>query len=276
MWASCDRHEKKEDCEFMLEKFSPLMTTHAASWKVRAQTELEFQLHNATERQSNYVCARHGLAGLGSLNDHGIGKGHGWERSDYHTTHNHGRGGQFWRFRNFMMTNLGFNVSDAPPPMVGGSDGLPLIVFSEHSSKLGARSFSFTKHIERLQEVLKGTAQVQSYTMKKFSLQQQAALVSRAAIYVTGCGGGAVSAAFLPRGASLILYYQELGGVENNRRVGLPARLDWDYFNNVAYNRVHWMPSSNRTTDIDVDALVVLVQHDLEMIRAEREMYLKK
>jgi hypothetical protein len=39
------------------------------------------------------VCAQTGVAGIGSLTDHGVTKSHGWQESDYAITHNHGHGG---------------------------------------------------------------------------------------------------------------------------------------------------------------------------------------
>jgi hypothetical protein len=32
---------------------------------------------------------------------------------------------------------------------------------------------------------------------------------------VTYCGGGAITASFLPRGGSVIIYYKEKGGIES-------------------------------------------------------------
>jgi hypothetical protein len=44
-------------------------------------------------------------------------------------------------------------------------------------------------------------------------------LISTLESPVTVCGGGAVTATFLPLGSSVVLYYVENGGVQNNRCV---------------------------------------------------------
>jgi hypothetical protein len=83
---------------------------------------------------------------------------------------------------------------------------------------------------------------------------------------VSACGGGAVTATFLPHGSSVILYYVEDGGVESNRRTGRPALLDWDLFNNMAWVRSHWLPSGTMNNATDLDIFVKLVGHELDII----------
>ena len=68
-------------------------------------------------------------------------------------------------------------------------------------------------------------------------------MASRASVYVTWCGGGAITASFLPRGGSVQIYYAETGGTESNVHTNEPARLDWDFFNNLAYLHVNWIPA---------------------------------
>lgn len=65
-------------------------------------TTLDFHFAPHTPGQSDLVCARSAIAGLGSLTDHGVSeRGHGWEFADYEETHNHGRGAQFICFATF-------------------------------------------------------------------------------------------------------------------------------------------------------------------------------
>jgi hypothetical protein len=300
LWAGCDwRAKRSKECAFMLHKFGPLMVRRPEALPITTQNSPNLTIVTTTTgeaRKSNLVCARHGLAGLGSLTDHGTGmkgKGHGWHEKDYSTTYNHGRGGQLWRFRNFMMQNLGFSMSPtttaatttttaattttmappaAPPPSPY------LIIFSEKSTATSHRSLDFTLQIAALKRELQKNntdidVRIESHQMKQYSLKEQAELVSKAAIYVTGCGGGAVTATFLPKGSSLLLYYVANGGVENNRASGKPARLDWDYFNNMAYTRVHWIPQRKREIDEEGNLFVLLIQHELEIIQREREEY---
>ena len=261
VWAGCDwKKDRAEECQAMLDKFGPLMVRNPAGIPIRTQNNPLLTLHEQT-RRSNLVCAKHGLAGLGSLSDHGVRKGHGWEQRDYGETHNHGRGGQLWRFRNYMIENLGLPVHKVP--------ATPLkIIFSLESSK--TRSLTMDSEIQALEEANLGDdVLIESYKMKKYSLREQVEMVGQAAIYVTACGGGAVTASFLPNGASLILFYGEDGGIENNKRTGKPARLDWDYFNNMAYTRVHWLGRRDKGYGIGIQLFVELVRHELELIRTE-------
>jgi len=131
----------------------------------------------------------------------------------------------------------------------------PLVVlFSSYSST--TRSQSFKSQVKSLRNTIQDKdklqlygidnddieIQVQSYTFSELSLEEQITLASNAAIFVTISGGGAVTASFLPRGGSVMLYYRETGGVKNNDNTGLPARLDWDFFNHAGYLHVHWIP----------------------------------
>ena len=99
------------------------------------------------------------------------------------------------------------------------------------------------------------------------------AIASKSTIFITGCGGGAVTSMFLPRGGSVFLYFLEDGGLKDNRETATPARLDWDLFNNLAYLKVHWLPKRTMHTETDLRALSFLVQHELDSIIRERHGY---
>jgi len=83
---------------------------------------------------------------------------------------------------------------------------------------------------------------VENHVFARYSIEEQIQMASRSAAFVSYCGGGAITGSFLPRGASLQLYYGEDSGIEHNKKTGLPARLDWDFFNNCAYLHVTWLP----------------------------------
>ena len=101
------------------------------------------------------------------------------------------------------------------------------------------------------------------------SLEEQVAVAGQASIFISGCGGGAVTATFLPKVASVILYFLEDCGVQDNKDTGTPARLDWDLFNNLGYLKVHWLPTKTMQTPRDLQALTVLVQHELDALLRE-------
>lgn len=263
LWASCDwKEENREACEKMHKKFLPLMMGPEPLHDLSTTENFNFQINGKVK--SNLVCARHGVAGFGALTDHGPNKLHGWEDNDYKITHNHGRGGLLYEFRNFMMSNIGLPLeySHVPPFR---------IVFSEKSSENQMRNLDFRRHKEIIQNSFNPSfVTVESYVFKDIPLIQQVEIASQTTIYITGVGGGAVTATFLPRGASVFLYYLETGGVQGGRDSGKPARLDWDLFNNLGYLKVHWLPRGTMHKESDQRSLIFLIQHELDALMRER------
>ena len=114
-------------------------------------------------------------------------------------THNHGRGGSLMRFRNFMMQNMGYHPSDHELPAASGRHK---IVFSQKSSDISNRNMDFERQIQFVKDSFP-SADVEAYIFKTLSLAEQLEIVHDASIYITLCGGGAVTGMFLPKGASL-------------------------------------------------------------------------
>jgi hypothetical protein len=76
-----------------------------------------------------------------------------------------------------------------------------------------------------------------------------------------------VAGMFLPKGASIFLYYAEDGGgSKNNRMTHKPALLDWDLFNAMSHLRVHWLPRNTLKTETDENMLVELIRHELSLM----------
>jgi hypothetical protein len=261
-WASCDfRPDKTEDCAHILNKFSPLMmgTTNGYHWS----TNEDFRFQPQADASVDLVCAAHGAAGIGSLTDHGVSKSHGWLAEDYQTTHNHGRGGLMRRFRAYALANIGLEDHRVVPRA-----GPHQVVFSQNSSSVPVRMLNFEFEVQVLQKALPH-AVVQSTVLKKLSLYEQMELASRTAVLVTFCGGGAVTGMFLPKGASLIIYYQHNGGIRNGKPTGDLAMLDWDLFSAMSHIRVHWIPLSLRGNPVGQAGLVFLIQHELLLIDSQ-------
>ena len=264
LWASCDlRLNKTLECNHIMRKFWPLMVGIDSPYKLTTNEDAE--LIERKPGQSSLVCARNGIAGIGSLTDHGLRKAHGWEESDYKTIHNHGRGGSIYAFRNFMLRNM---QMDTRP--LHQRPGKPYkIVFSTKSSDIFIRNMDFERQIEIVRNKFP-ELEVESYTFKEHTLRDQLEVASSAAIYVTTCGGGAVTGMFLPKGGSVFIYYAEDGGLGTNGKMnGKPALLDWDLFNSMSHLRVHWIPRNSRRTPIDENALVMLIRHELELIQKQ-------
>ena len=269
LWASCDWNDKnKEACRKMYIKFLPLMLgLNPIHSEIVTTEQFDFQPSNTNtdgKKPTTLVCSKHAVAGIGALTDHGTSKLHGWQDEDYEVTQNHARGGMIYEFRNFMLRNMGIPVElKHKPPF--------RVVFSEKSSSIETRDFDFKKQKEFLKQNFHPSyVSVESYVFSEMPLAEQLEISSQASIFITSCGGGAVSSMFMPRGSSVIMYYVEDGGIIGNQRTGKPARLDWDLFNNLAYLKLHWLPSGTMNTNDDIKALTVLIQHELNGLIREK------
>jgi hypothetical protein len=267
LWASCDlRETKTEMCNHMMNKFLPLMVGNDHQYNLSTTQDFDFSPRETGK--SNLVCAKTGVAGIGSLTDHGVSKSHGWMEADYAITHNHGRGGMLYNFRNFMMQNLDIPIEPVPVTAATSAGLRHRIIFSQKSSDIFNRAMDFERQMQVVRDNFP-TVTVESYIFKTLSLQEQIEAVSDAAIYVTLCGGGAVTGMFLPKGASVIVYYSEDGGAQDNHMTHKPALLDWDLFNAMSYLRVHWMPRNTMKHSDDEKALILLIRHELALIDSQ-------
>lgn len=281
LWASCDlRPEKTEECRHMMQKFWPLIagldspyTSFATnvdkalliqSRSSKTGTTTDADAADGRSPSPDLVCAKTGLAGLGPLTDHGLTKAHGWEENDYKTVQNAGRGGALFQFRNFMLRNMNMD----PDAVLTAASKPYRIVFSQKSSDIWIRNMDFERQIELVKENFPD-ALVENYIFKEMTLQEQLDVAVNTAVYITLCGGGAVTAMFLPAGASVILYYATDGGTYNGKMNHKPALLDWDLFNAMSHLRVHWMPRNTMKSSMEETALVMLIRHELELIESE-------
>ena len=258
LWATCQYTEElATNCKQMMTKFLPLMG-FVMDKNFTTNRNVLLNLTSAAP-QSKLVCARHGAAGIGMLTDHGL-KQHGWAPSDYVTMHNHGRGSMLLDFRDHMLSNIGIPTKSVvtKPPY--------LVIFSVGSSETWERSATFETQQEVLRMAFGNQLEIYAFEMQDLALDQQVEVATESAIFVTVCGGGAVTATFLPPGSSLLVYYQTTGGIVHGIDNGLPARLDWDLINNAAHIRSHWLPLETMNSTHDHDLLVKLVAHELDII----------
>jgi hypothetical protein len=293
LWATCDlRAQSKQRCQGFFTKFLPLLGT---SWDQFSTTEdARLTLHpveggssnmannpsSHSHSQSRFVCARHAVAGMGMLTDHGLKK-HGWNKEDYHTMHNHGRGDTLYEFRNFMMSNMGFTreqiylhllqPADADDTNNGHSSKQPAkVVVSRMSSKSEERRHDYQVEMDAIKKTFSPLeVQLKPTVFLYHSAQEQMEMVSDASIMITSAGGGAVTAMFLPRGASLIVYYDE--GSEDDPTVE-SGHLDWDYLNDLGYIRIHWLPIRRMQQKHHTEMLMELIRTELDFIRRRSNM----
>jgi hypothetical protein len=263
LYGTCEmRRNKANKCAANFEKFLPLLGIDPHTFSTTR--DVSFATTTVSKHSvPQYVCAKQGVAGLGMLTDHGT-KDHGWdpERDQGLATpvHNVAKGPLLYNFRNYMVHNLGLPL--VPPPQSKFK-----IVLSAHSSNDGARDVSFDNQFRFLNKAFPVVASIETVQLANLTLKEQVELASTTNIFVTTCGGGAMTATFLPRGASLILYYQASGGFDFSQfnQTGGAAYLDWDLFNNAAYLRVHWLPIESMNTREGLEALMYLVRQEMDV-----------
>jgi hypothetical protein len=83
LWAACDWTNKhRSACKKMHEKFYPMMNSNRQSMITSTNltnvTMITTSSEGSSTTKSSLICARHGVAGIGSLTDHGTKKTHGW------------------------------------------------------------------------------------------------------------------------------------------------------------------------------------------------------
>jgi hypothetical protein len=268
LYASCDiRRNKRLQCTNNLLKFLPLLGVEPSTFSSNRRAKLLFaHPGQPSGKNSTLVCSKRALAGLGMLTDHGS-HDHGWEPNATWVPHNLGRGRQFYEFSQFLRRNA---ESTLGVPRVLSSSSLetkkPRISFSLLSSRDLDRRLDFNRQIDALRTALPPTqASIRSYTLGNMTLQEQVRVVSSTNVFITVCGGGSMTATFLPRGSSLIVFYNPRGGLDFDslKSNGAPARLDWDLLNNAAHLRVHWLPTSSMNEESDLELFARLVQLEL-------------
>ncbi|KAL3929850.1 MAG: hypothetical protein SGBAC_012031, partial [Bacillariaceae sp.] len=251
LYGTCEmRRKKAQRCAKNFEKFLPLMGIDPTTFSTAKHAVQSPTL-------PTIVCAKTAVAGLGMLSDHGF-KDHGWNPAVEGAVQNVGRGSMLYQFRNYMIHNMGL-------PLIPSENNQFRILLSAHSSGESGRDLDFQPQHQRLHSAFP-SADVQVVEFAQLSLTDQISLTSQSNVFVSTCGGGAMTATFLPRGASLILLYSEQGGFDfaNFSLTGGPAYLHWDLFNNAGYLQVHWLPIGSINTPQGLDSLEYLIRHEMD------------
>jgi hypothetical protein len=253
IFGACTR-QHRTTCIKMFRKLLPLLglsDRHFSNTK-----DIGLTITGGTSPKSTLVCAKSGAAGLGFLSDHAT-KEHGQYNLDFTFAHNVGKGELVFQYRNFIMRNMGL-----PDRTQLLRQNAPYrITVATNSSGDPQRQLSFDKHIRAIESAFsRDQIVVESYIMRHLSLQDQLRVASESFFYLSACGGSVMTATFLPRGASLILFFA------NTRFRNLPSLLDYDLLNNLPYIRVHWFPKGQMNKQDLVDLLIALIQHELDFL----------
>ena len=292
LFASCEiQPKKRKQCQQNFEKFLPLLGIDPKSFTPLTEIQLTTSIQQQQQQQQQQeeqlpkypICAKHAVAGMGMLTDHGKAD-HGWYPKQSDGVHNIGRGAQYYRFRNFMLRNIGLGVNGPPiqrqQQQQQQSKTEFRIILNENSSRDVERRVDFRRQLGALRTAFP-TTEVLSVQMKDLDLKPQIELISQSSkhtIFVSTNGGGSMTSFFLPRGSSVIFYYNEQSGFdyESFKLTGGPALLDWDLFNNLSYLRVHWLPigvppmregsKGTMNTDEAIDTLTYLIRHEMDVV----------
>jgi hypothetical protein len=282
LYGTCEMRRKKgKKCAENFHKFLPLLGVDPHTFSTTRDYQLVWNNNRppsstTTTTTTTLICAKQGVAGMGMLTDHGR-KDHGWDpRQDHEKdggpsslsmVHNVGRGPLLYSFRNYMVHNFLESSSTTTASTVTSSSSIPFtIVISIHSSSDVDRDLGFEAQITVLRQAFPNTA-IHVVQFSNMTLLEQVQLVSKTSLLISTCGGGAMTATFLPRGASVIFYYQESGGFDfaHFNLTGGAAILDWDLFNNAAYLRVHWLPIGSMNTLAGMESLMYLIRHEMDV-----------
>ncbi|GAX27612.1 hypothetical protein FisN_13Hh299 [Fistulifera solaris] len=263
LYASCDiRRNKRLGCHANFQTFlRPMMGVDPTTFS----TTRSIQWTTGQQQRSPLICAANGVAGIGTLTDHGL-QDHGWDYLGHGVPHNFGHARDFWEFGRWAFQHaLGPAVLTAK---------VPKIVFSLESSKDWDRRLDFVPYREALQAAL-GDLPIEAHRFWELSVEQQLQLTASTTILIATCGGGGVlPVTFLPRGSSMIVFYNPAGGYDyatGEKRPDWPVRLDWDLLQHAAAHvKVHWFPirvADNQlgpVPDEDLDLFVKLIRHELK------------
>ena len=248
-----DKCRNTPKCAGLVKKFLPLV----GSTEIYTTDNLNIKGVGNPDSVSR-VCSPYGAAGIGMLTDHGSTR-HGQTLDDYQRVQNPGRGAHFYAFRNFMLRNIGIDDSTLSKRSRHG------VLFSVNSSTSLPRRKTFAKQITAAQNSLADISFVSGVEFARFPLRDQLLAITQASVLVSTTGGSTASAMFLPRHASLILYFSsDESFVRRSRKEDFPTMMDFDFWNNASYLRVHWLPTGSMDEDFHLKFLVDLIRSELE------------
>jgi hypothetical protein len=248
----CLSREDADSCLGLATKYLSLLGVQSLSFRTTSSSELITNKHGDGSR---FVCADNAIAGIGMLTDHGFKK-HGQLFEDYKIARNVGRGVFFWDFRNFMLQHMG-ELSRGRSPVPGK------ITFLINSSNNPARRRDFAEQVSmarrRFPKII-----VQAVELDKLSLPEQLAVMRETSICVSVIGGSVSTAMFMERNTSLILFYNNVNDfVKGGPSRHMPNFMDWDFWNNASYLRLHWLPLKTLDSDKDLELLGDLLSSEL-------------
>ncbi len=261
LFGMCYRPKERAECHAMIRKLLPIMGLSDDNLGSTNNGTIQLSSNAEAGPLSDLVCAKNGAAGIGMLSDHGL-KGNGQLVEDIPSFHNNGKGDLVFQFRNFALQKMGLKSNDKYLLQ----QDLPFrVTISTNSSRASKRILDFEPYKIAIEKAFDPSKlAVEMYELKKIPLRQQMRIATETLFYFSACGGSVVTATFLPRGASLILFYSIMRGPTR------PARLDFDLLNNLPYVRVHWFPRTPMHKPDVVRSIILLMEAEMEALANRR------
>ena len=227
---------------------------------------------------SGLVCAKDGVAGLGPL---GIRYMNGKKKRDI--SHNQGKGGLLWMFRNYCLSNLG--LLTLPSVQTTSSTNRIIVSTKSFDSKLierGLQNYPLTsvnRNEKENDEKKAGDRRLMieshDFSDDEFDITSRVKLMLDTKVFITTCSDMMATAAlFLPRGASLIIIY---GNTNVNHKAdgGIMTFADdetkngciryQDLLNNLSHVAVHWIPEHTTRSEAGLEVLLDIVKHTVRI-----------
>lgn len=251
-WASCEwikQHQGKghslpentsAKCYKNYQKWLPIMLGKQSDKVLDTDTFLskEYQYGSL---QSDLVCFSYSSAGVGALNDHCLSL-HGWnplpesgKLKPESIPCIAGRGPLLYEFRRHL-----FRMAEINEPKPRSVQKL-LVVLSINSSLRLPYNFyeveSWIKEdIEKNKHLYQMQIEIKRESLYRLPAKTQIELVSKAGIYISVAGGGAVSGIFLPKGSAAMFFSEGDGSHQ--------GKDDWAFWENAGWIRPSWFDLS--------------------------------
>mmetsp|Transcript_4945 Transcript_4945/g.12556 ORF Transcript_4945/g.12556 Transcript_4945/m.12556 type:complete len:693 (+) Transcript_4945:355-2433(+) len=293
--TSCDTNQAwYEQCQSMLQKYQSLMMTttnndekiadsgsgsstiSGVKKQLTTQKDVVLQFskihnHQSDEQhppqQTDLVCAKDGVAGIGPLTDHGTNEvltvkhSHHYRHSNGVRSHNYGRGGVLWRFRRFCLQNLGLETHRIDHV---GQDAMPhkMIISKSTVQRLKWLLLSppaFNTILKQDEIFVAPKLDIEQYDFSTMDVKDSVQAVMAASVFVVDCNdkNDLIMATFLPKGSSLIIYCDE-NDTDSNKKSNIndkiKKRKERDLLNNLSYVHVHWITTATPATSISSDS----------------------
>ncbi len=143
------------------------------------------------------------------------------------------------------------------------------ISFSINSSTNPFRRKDFSKQIAAVNDAFPNNTEVEVKTYEKagLTLEEQIESAMDTSVFVSVIGGSTSIASFLPRGSTLILFFNDENSFvgKTRKKDTMPTMMDYDFWNNAAYVRVHWLPTGSMDEALGIQTLVRLIENELSI-----------